>query len=311
MKNKFASGLVVLLLTAVLVGCGSSSAEAPSSKASDSALDGKATTYPVSVHASNGDVSVPAQPQHIVSLSPTATEMLFAIDAGAQVKAVDSQSTYPAGAPKTSLSGFTPNAEAIAAVQPDLVVLSYDSNGIASQLSKLNIPTLVLTSANSLDDSYSQIETLGVATNHKQRAASVIAGMKADIAVLQKQVPESQRGKSYFHEVDSSYYSLTSKTFAGSIYELAGLRNIADGAQSGNDYPQLSAEKIVASNPNYVFLADPVTASAVASRPGWSNVDAVKSGNVVALDPDIASRWGPRVVDFLRVVVEAEKKAAA
>ncbi len=113
----------------------------------------------------------------------------------------------------------------------------------------------------------------------------------------------------YYHELDQTLYSVTSRTFIGSVYSLLALTNIADKAQGGGgDYPKLSAEYVLSADPDLIFLADTKccqqSAATVAKRPGWSAVTAVRTGNVVALDDDIASRWGPRVVDFLRTVSE-------
>ena len=114
----------------------------------------------------------------------------------------------------------------------------------------------------------------------------------------------------YYHELDPTYFSATSKTFIGQVYSLLGLKNIADPADAdGSGYPQLSAEAIIAANPDMVFLADTKccqqTAQTVAARPGWNVITAVKDGGVVPLDDDIASRWGPRIVDYLRSVAAA------
>ena len=113
-----------------------------------------------------------------MSLSPTATEDLFAVGAGKQVIAVDDQSNYPANAPMTKLSGYTPNAEAVAGYQPDLVVVSFDANHIVEALGKLKIPVLVEPTAPTLAQAYAQIEQLGKATGHTAKAAAVVARMK-------------------------------------------------------------------------------------------------------------------------------------
>src|SRR5262245_23094593 len=98
--------------------------------------------FPVTVKAANGSVTIAKSPSRIVSLSPTATEDLFAVGAGKQVIAVDDQSDYPKSAPKTSLSGFTPNVEAIASYKPDLVVIAYDPKGLSDALGRLGITVL-------------------------------------------------------------------------------------------------------------------------------------------------------------------------
>nr|BFE77264.1 hypothetical protein GCM10020092_105650 [Actinoplanes digitatis] len=123
-----------------------------------------------------------------MSLAPTATEMLFAIGAGPQVTAVDDQSTYPADAPKSELSGFKPNAEAIAAKNPDLVVLSDDLNKIVDQLTKLKIPVLLAPAAKTLDDTYRQIDELGALTGNGDEAAALTERMRTQIDKIVKSV---------------------------------------------------------------------------------------------------------------------------
>jgi iron complex transport system substrate-binding protein len=270
--------------------------------------------YPVTV----GSLTLAARPERIVSLSPTATEMLFAIDAGPQVVAVDDQSTYPPDAPKTDLSGFKPNAEAIAAKNPDLVVLSDDLNKIVDQLAKLKIPTFVTPAAKSLDDTWTEIGQLGRLTGHQNEASALTARMKADIDKIVRSVPARGTPLSYYYELDPTFYSVTSKTFIGSIFARFGLTNVADaadpdGAKGG--YPQLSQETLVKANPDMIFLADSKcckqSAATVKARIGWSDITAVKTGQIVPLDDDIASRWGPRIVDLVQSIADAVAKVPA
>jgi iron complex transport system substrate-binding protein len=248
-------------------------------------------------------------PERIVSLSPTATEMLFAIGAGKQVVAVDDQSNYPANAPHTKLSGYEPNVEAIAGYDPDLVVASGDPGGLVDGLAKLNIDVLIQEAPQNLDGAYEEIEELGGLTGHQQQARAVVTRMRDQIAQLVDQA-SAATGLSVFHELGPDYYSATSKTFIGSIYEELGAKNIADGAgKKAPDYPQLSAEYIVKSNPDLIVLSDTKccgqTLEKVAARPGWKKIDAVAAGDVVEADDDIASRWGPRIVEFVRLVSQA------
>jgi iron complex transport system substrate-binding protein len=263
--------------------------------------------FPVTLMAANGEVTIQARPERIVSLSPSGTEMLFAVGAGDQVVAVDDNSDYPPDAPTTDLSGFEPNVEAVAEFEPDLVVLSDDVNDIVSALEALDVPVLHQPAARTLGDTYTEIEQLGVATGHVAEAAEVVASMRSEIEELSVSLPEFEEPPTYYHELDQSFFSVTSSTFIGQIYSLAGLENVADAAKKGGPYPQLSAEFIIDADPDLIFLSDTrccgVTAEKVARRPGWSQITAVRSGGVVELDDDIASRWGPRVVDFLRVVV--------
>ncbi len=249
-------------------------------------------------------------PQRIVSLSPTATESLFAIGAGRQVIAVDDQSTYPPSAPRTKLSGFTPNVEAIAGYRPDLVVIAYDPGKLRESLENLKIPVLVQDAAKTLPEAYAQIEHLGKVTGRVKQARSLVARMKKRIGELVARYRNIGSGLTYYHELDPTLYSVTSKTFAGRVYALFGLRNIADEAdKTGSGYPQLSAEYVVSASPDLIVLADTVccgqSPASVAARPGWSRISAVRRGLIVRMDDSIASRWGPRIVNFVRAVAAA------
>ncbi len=279
--------------------------------------DSAAATAPASASATASGAAVPADaPDKIVSLAPTATEMLYAIGAGGQVVAVDDQSNFPADAPKTELSGYKPNVEAIAKYSPDLVVLSDDIDGVKGKLEAVKIKVVEVPAATTFEEMYAQFNTLGAATGHAAEAADVTAKMKKDIDEVVAKTKKPAAPLTYFHELDNSGYSVTSKTFLGAVYSLFGLQNIADAAdKDGSGYPQVSAEHIVTSDPDLIFLGDTKccgqNAATVAARPGWSTISAVKSGNVVPLDDDIASRWGPRVVDLVKAVAAAVEKAGA
>ena len=259
---------------------------------------------------STPDTTVPEVSVRIVSLSPTATEMLYAIGAGDQVVAVDSYSTFPAetASKVTKMSAFEPNAEAILGYTPDVVLISNDTNKISEQLIAGNPKLQVWTgaAAATLDDVYKQITELGALTGHEDDAATLIDSMKSRIAKVTENISAPMTPKSYFYELDNTLYSVTSNTFVGALLKPFGFTNIADGVEAGNDYPQLNAEVIAKANPSVIFLADTkccaTNAAEVAKRPGWAGIDAVKNGQIVELDDDVASRWGPRVVDLLEQI---------
>jgi iron complex transport system substrate-binding protein len=234
---------------------------------------------------------------------------LYAIGAGDQVVAVDSMSNYPAESASvlTDISAYEPNVEAISALEPDLVVIGDDFSGLAEQLSTIGIESWVSPAPMTLDEAYEQIVELGDVVGRLDNAQSVTQKMKDDIAEIVAAIEIQATPISYYHELDDTYYSVTGNTFIGSIYELFGMRNIADATEGETDYPQLSAEFIVSQDPNVIFLADVnlgVTAETVAARPGWSGLSAVVSGNIVAIDDDIASRWGPRLVEYVQAVAD-------
>ena len=254
----------------------------------------------------------PAGHERIVSISTVATEMLFAIDAGHRVVAVDSMSNYPAEAPTTDLSGYQPNVEAILGFAPDLVVLSYDPGDVVAGLEAAGVASLLQGASMTIADTYIQILALGKITAHAAEAAALVDAMQAEMSDLAASVTERDEPLSYYHELDDTLYTVTSSTFIGEVYAMAGLVNVADPADADGSswgYPQLSAEYLQDADPDIIFLADTKccaqTAAAIAERPGWETLTAVSTGRIVELDDDVASRWGPRIVDFLRAIVNA------
>jgi iron complex transport system substrate-binding protein len=303
--NKFIkAGFAGLFLSfaTVLSACGGSSTSTDTTVAMASEA-----VYPVTV----GDLTLDAQPMRIISLSPTATEMLYAVGAGAQVVAVDEYSNYPdeAAALGTMLSGFEPNIEAISGFMPDLVIASYDPGTLVEQLGALNIPVFIANAATSIDNVYEQIEQIGLLTGHADAALQLAAQMQTEIEAAIAGVVPPVEPISYFYELDNTLYSVTSNTFVGQIFNLFGLRNIADNVESGNDYPQLSAEVVVSSDPDLIFLADTKccneTAETVAARDGWGGLKAVTNNHIVELDDDVASRWGPRIIELVVAIRDA------
>jgi iron complex transport system substrate-binding protein len=266
--------------------------------------------FPVTITTPTGKVTVPKRPTRVVSLSPTATETLFAIGAGRQVVAVDDQSDHPKNAPRTTLSGFTPNVEAIASYRPDLVVTSYNPRGLVESLNRLRIPVIFHDAPKTFAGAYQQIRQLGLVTGRQAAATRVIRSMKTQIG----RVVRAARGKagrlSVYHELTPDYFSASSKSFVGQVYTVLGLRNIADEADSaGTGFPQLSAEYIVSSSPDLIVLADSICCgqkpSTVGARPGWDRISAVRTGSIVSIHDSIASRWGPRLVSFFRALSSA------
>ena len=256
-----------------------------------------------------------ANPSRIISLSPSATETLFAIGANKQVIAVDDLSNYPATAPMTALSAFTPNVEALVTYKPDLIILNSSATkaeDVRKQLTKLGIPVYWEVSPNSLDEAYGEIVSIGKATGRTKEAQTLVADMKSKITSA---IKKYRKGKSvtFFHELDNTLYSATSDTFIGSVYKSFGLTNIADAAASADSYgyPQLTSEYVIKANPRVIYLADAEygeNVKTVSSRAGWKNVTAVRKKQILALPADIPSRWGPRLVDFYEFIGQSLAK---
>jgi iron complex transport system substrate-binding protein len=304
----------VLTLALACAACGSSS------PASSGNAKGTGKAFPVTVGTFVGDVHIQARPDAIVSLSPTATEMLYAIGAGSQVKAVDSDSDYPKTAPITKLSAYEPNAEAIAAYQPDLVVISNDINGISAKLTQLHIPVLDLPAASTLSQEYAEFDQLGSATGHLAQAQAEDAALRSQIRKIVASEPKHSKPLTYYYEIATDpYYTVTSSTFIGSLLSLLGMKSIADaatGAAAADGYPSVSAEFILKASPDYIILADTgptgggQDAATVDSRPGWSVLTAVKDKHIILVNADVASRWGPRITQLLQAVATGLKSGS-
>jgi iron complex transport system substrate-binding protein len=325
-RRALAALSVVAALSPATAACSSAGSRTQSSAPSQPSASSRsspargsvsaAASFPVTVHAANGRVTISREPTRIVSVSPTATEDLFAIGAGEQVTAVDKNSDYPPAAPHTRLDSYQLNVEAIANYRPDLVIASGLSSAQGAQLAKLHIPALNEPAAADLQQAYQEITQLGQATGHPDGAAATITRMKHQLAAIVNAAP--RRPATYYYELDQTYYSVSSATFIGQVLHLLGLTSIADaakGAAAAGGYPQLSAEFILNANPGYVFLADTLcckqSPATVAKRPGWSTLSAARGSRIVALNDDIASRWGPRIVDLLQTVATAIRQHPA
>jgi len=268
-----------------------------------------ATKYPLTVKFGGYTTKIAKKPTKIISLSPSATEILYAIGAGSQILAVDNLSNYPANAPVSEISAFDPSVEAILAKKPDLVLISVDSTKapqIRNALVKLGIPVLMEKAPATLQDVYAENTLLARVTDRQAGAVKLNASMAKSIKDTLAKAKKSSKIRIY-HEVDDTYFSVTSNTFIGTVYKDFGAVNIADAASVADNsgYPQLSAEYLLKSNPQVIFLSNTqygVTADSVSKRAGWSQISAVKNKKIVELPADIPSRWGPRLVDFYKLI---------
>ncbi|SDP43204.1 iron complex transport system substrate-binding protein [Actinopolyspora xinjiangensis] len=305
----FRRGVTMLLALVALLAGTTSCAQRSSPDEETGRGDDPASAFPVRVELPGQDpVTLPEQPKRIVSLSPTATEVLYEIGAGEQVVAVDEYSTYPERAPREDISALNVGASTVSEYRPDLVIAQAGSAGeLAKGLRELDIPVLLTPSATDLRAAYEQMKALGRATGHGDEAADTVRRIRSEIDELVRQAPDPEGSLTYYHEVSPDHFTATSKSFVGSVYEKFGLDNIADSA--GGKFPQLSEERILRADPDMIFLADTKTAGvseqAVSNRPGWQTLTAVREGHVYELNEDVASRWGPRVVELARSISEA------
>ena len=246
-----------------------------------------------------------SKPDRIISLSPTATEMLFAIGAGGNVVAVDSLSNFPKDAPLTNLSALEPNLEAIASYKPDLVIIAFEIGNLKVDLNAVGIEVLMLPATPTVEDALKQILEIGDITGNEENAEKLVIKMRSQI----KTISLRREGKpkfSVYHELDENYYSPSTWSFLGNIYDILGFKNIADEADTAKTgYPKLSAEYIMVSNPDIIVTSGLKNDKQLkfASRAGWNAIKAVQNEAIISVEPDIAGRWGPRMIDFCEQII--------
>jgi iron complex transport system substrate-binding protein len=306
--------LLAIVLTLAATACGGSKSTktvATPFEDNPTPITGISTppAFPLTVKRSDGAMLTISQPvKKIVSMSPGATEIIYAIGAQDALVAVDKNANYPEAAKSfpTKVDAYEPNIEAVAALSPDLVILPGDNGGILAKLDGLKIPVLYQDldkDIRTIDDVLGQIALLGQITGHSDKAQELVQSLSKRVDVIKQgmQGVPSQSTPSVYHELDSTYYTVSTGTFIGSLYEILHMRNIAkDGG--GVAYPQLTQEAIIAANPGVIVLADEaygVTVESVKARPGWSAIDAVAKDKIITIDPDLISRPGPRIVDAL------------
>ena len=246
-----------------------------------------------------------SKPDRIISLSPTATEMLFAIGAGGNVVAVDSHANFPKDAPLTNLSALEPNLEAIASYKPDLVIIAFEIGNLKVDLNAVGIEVLMLPATPTVEDALKQILEIGDITGNEENAEKLVVKIRSQIKTISLQ-REGKPKFSVYHELDENYYSPSTWSFLGNIYDILGFKNIADEADTAKTgYPKLSAEYIMVSNPDIIVTSGLKNDNQLkfASRAGWNAIKAVQNEAIISVEPDIAGRWGPRLIDFCEQII--------
>ena len=299
--------LFLALLLALAAACGDDGDDGVTAGTSTPSATTAAIQYPLTL--TDGKirlVTLEAAPQHIASLSPAATEILFAVGAGDQVAAVDKYSNYPPeAASREQLDAFEPSVEAIAGTQPDLVFVVYDPGNLVDGLTNAGLTVFFLETPTSVEGVLDQVRMLGQVTGHAQEAEELVATMEQGIADIEEKLADLQQGPRVFHEVDNQLYTVAPASFVGNLYTILKAQNIAAGSDQA--FPQLSQEAIVEANPEVIILGDASggeSADTVKARPGWGSISAVQSNRIYVIDPDIVSRPGPRLVDALKTLAQ-------
>lgn len=265
-----------------------------------------ATTYPLTLSDDLGnEVSLSAEPMRIISMIPSHTETLCALNACDKLIAVDDFSNYPAEVNELEKLGsaFSPNLEAIVALEPDLVLVE-EYSGIANALRDLGI-TVYVGTAQTYEQVFDEISTLGTLINREAEAALLNGQIQGAVVALEELVANTAPKTVYF-ELDATPYSVGPASFIGELIAKAGGQNIVT-ADMG-DFPQLDPEFVVAADPAVIILADAPfgeTIETLAARAGWDSLTALKTGSVFELSQeqvDITNRPGPRIAEAVELL---------
>ena len=245
-------------------------------------------------------MTIAALPRAIVSFSPGVTEILFAIGAGSQVIAADQFSDFPAEAKalKNRVKYSSPDVESVLALNPDLVIMSRAQRTSIERFRSAGLTVFYTPQPESLDAIVENVQTWGLLTGHTEGAERVASDMRGRIEAAKAKVATVTDGPQVYYELSDALHSVGDRTFIGSILALLKAKNVASGVTT--DFPQLTAEAVIARNPQVIFLADASSAGqsleTLRKRPGWASIAAVKDGRVHPIDPDIGNRPGPRIV---------------
>jgi ABC-type Fe3+-hydroxamate transport system substrate-binding protein len=236
----------------------------------------------------------------IISLSTTHTEIIQSLEAQDTLIAVDAFSEVDF--PVEKIDAYTVTAEELAPLNPDMVIIAFDFNGIVEGLESQEINYVLLPPAKNFEDVYSQISTIGEIVNKKGEASSKVRDMKLEINRILDDA--NYEDVSVYHEIGYSYgiYSVNSDSLIGEIYNALGVVNIANSEEDpfGSGYPALSEEMVIDSNPDYIVVGhSDYLNKDLSIREGWKNISAVESSNVYFLDDTLASNWGTTTVQLV------------
>ena len=239
----------------------------------------------------------------VVSLSTTHTEIIQSLEAQETLIAVDSFSEVDY--PVEVIDAYTVTAEELEPLNPDVVILAFDFNGIVEGLENQEINYVLLPPAKNFEDVYSQIETIGSLVNKESEAFSATRDMKIEINRI---LDNANFGNtSVYHEIGYSYgiYSVNSGSLIGKIYNSLGVINIANNTEDpfGSGYPALTEEQVIESNPEYIVIGhSDYLNKDLSTRMGWEGINAIENSNVYFLDENLANNWGTTTVELVKQI---------
>ncbi|MHC1785201.1 MAG: ABC transporter substrate-binding protein [Anaerolineaceae bacterium] len=273
------------------------------------------SAFPMTITDDNGrEVTIDSIPTKIVSLSPSITEILFAVGAGPVVIGDTEYCDYPPEAVTlTKIGGYSAKSmsiETIVSLDPDLVLAEGGGHKAAIEALEQAKITVVAIDSKSFDDIYANIELVGRITDNNFKAAAVVGEMKARVDTIEEKVasiPEGERLTVFWEVWDEPLMTAGPRTFISQMIQLAGGDSIFP--ELTEDWPAVSAEEVVKRKPAVIMgpdsHGDKLLAEQLAARSGWDQVDAVKNNRIFIIDGNTSSRPGPRIVDALESIAKS------
>jgi iron complex transport system substrate-binding protein len=305
MKKILSTCILTMLLVSLLASC-----------AKPAATTTVPTVVDTSITLTDGlgrTVTLAEPAQHVVSMAPSVTEVLYAIGAGDQVVGRDTFSDYPEEAlTVTDIGGSMGDYsfETIASLDPDLVIAAeINTTEQVKALEDLGLTVYYLANPTDFDGLYEAIETVGLLTGHSPEATDLTESMSARVQAVENVISQAATTPVVFYELDGSDpakpWTSGPGTFVDMLISKAGGQNV--GAALSGSWAQISVEELLVQNPEIILLGDAaygMTPEQVAARTGWGDIAAVKDNKIYTFNDDLVSLAGPRLVDGLETIAQ-------
>lgn len=323
--------LLAALLAVMLAACSGAAATpaptsapttaptaAPTAALTEAPTASAVAAFPATLTDDEGtSVTIDAEPQKIVALTPAATETLFALGLGDRIvgKAQDLALFPPEAGPIPEVAVYDAvDVEKVTSLEPDLVIAggnNFNKPEAIAQLRSLGIPVVVVY-APDVETVLSDIRLLGAATGRSDEATAITDRMTSEMAKVQAAVKDLPKPRT-FYELDATgaYYGPSDDSFLAEMLEMAGADPITTGSPDAYDIP---AERLIAADPELILLADAqygTKVEDVVKRPGWSAMTAVKTGDIRPIDDITVTRPGPRLFQGLALLAQTIHPDAA
>jgi len=305
---------LISLLVVIVVGCSNFEVGKASNEKSTST---KQAAFPVTVtDATKSKITIKKEPKRIVSLMPSNTEILYALNKGKDVVGVTDYDNYPTSVSKiakvSDKNTLTPNVEKIISLKPDLVLAHQSSLSTAGdafkQLKAAGITVYVVKDAETFDSVYGTILDIGKVTGKVKEANSVVNKMKTSLKKIQDKVSKSKVHPSVYVEISGppETYTAGNGTFINEMINKIGAKNIASNQKGWIKY---SEEAVIKANPDVIITTygyyEKDLPKKVVARQNWGTIKAVKNKRVYDVNSDTTSRPGPRLVEGVEELAKA------